>query len=699
MAGTASISNVRVNFFSYFYASPPKFLLLKRQLPLLLLCLLISPLIHSQDVEYYKQSLDTVNSPQAKMVVLDSIISKSRRTNQEDFIQYSREYIALAKELDSMEAAARKVINISYTLVSIKNDPESNLEILDDLLQYREKIKDSFLLGSLYLKRGGANFRLNLEEATRDYEKAIATFGKKDSIYKADAFLFNGQAYSNLGKFVPAGENYRMAHAYFEALGDYQYMNYAQQGITTMFSMNGFFDRAKEEREKNSAKMKELGLDHHLVTIYYNQSLDYKKQGKTELQRDYLLKALDVIDKDSGDQVNLLDRIYVFSKLLEFYLLAGQQDEVEKYHKRVMEIHDPEAKDLLYQSHFYEVQANYNYSQGMYARALEFAQKKMQNAQQMRYEEDIIASHELLSRIYEGMGDYRNALKEKDQYTRLEDSIYNKTSANSLAYYQTLYETEKKESELIAKNASIQLLEKDNEAARKRFLFISVALLLTFGIILLYRNRLQMKHKKLLQERFSQELLVSQEEERSRISKDLHDGLGQQLLLIKNKLIENNDGQTKKLVEEVIEDVRSISRNLHPFQLQELGITKAIEMTLSQIDENTDLFISQEIDNIDGIFNKKQEVNLYRIVQEVFNNILKHAKAQGSFVKLQKRKEGVHLEIKDNGIGFDFSEQYQNVRSLGLKTLNERTKFLKGTMKVTSKSQAGTTFEFYFPNP
>ena len=697
MEGTASISKDKLRFFSYFYASPKKLLHLKKRLLLSVVCLLIINLTAAQDLNFFKSALDTVSSPDTKLVVLDSIISKSRKENIDEFLNYSLEYIDLAKELDQLEEAAKKAINISYTQVSLKNDPKSNLNLINDLLRYKEKIKDSFLLGSLYLKRGGANFRLNLEEATKDYQLAIATFGKKDSIYKADAYLFNGQAYSNLGDFVPAGENYRKAYEYFEALGDYQYMNYAQQGITTMFSMNGFYERAKEEREKNIAKMKELNLQHHLATIYYNQSLDYKKQGEKELQLEYLLKALEIIQNDKDNKVYLLDRIYVYSKLLEYHLLDNNITETEKYYDMVMAVHDPEVEDLLYLSHFYEVQANHHYLKKEYDKALFFAQKKMQNAKQMRYEGDIIASHELLSRIYEAKGDYKNALVETYTFNRLEDSVYNKTAANSLAYYQTLYETEKKENELQVKSASIQLLEKDNEATQKRFIFITTALILLFGIVLLYRNRQQLRQKKILQEKFSQELLVSQEEERSRISKDLHDGLGQQLLVIKNKLGESKDPETKKLVEGVIENVRSISRDLHPFQLQEMGITKAIEMTLAQIDENTDLFISSEIENIDGCFDKKQEVNLYRIVQEAYTNILKHAQAEASKLKLKRLKEGVQMEIRDNGIGFDFSEKYRNLNSLGLKTLLERTKFLNGQMKVTSKKDQGTTIKFYFP--
>jgi signal transduction histidine kinase len=651
----------------------------------------------AQDISYYQRVLDTVNSPLQKLTVLDSLISKSRGHNLDDFITYSESFIELATSMDSLEMAAKKVINVSYSLVSIKNDPERVLSLVDELLLQKEKIKSPFLLGTLYLKRGSANFRLNLEAATQDYADAISNFTNKDSIYIADAYLFSGQAYSNLGKFVPAGESYKKAYEYFEALKDYQYMNYAQQGITTMFSMNGFYDKAREEREKNIVKMKELGLDYQLVTIYYNQSLDDGKMGQRDKQLENLLKALSVIHEDNENRVSATDRIFVLSKLIEYYLEDKNLNEIEKYYALVKNNYDPDAKDLIYQSQYDELQSNYYIAHQQYEKALEHAARKMKAAKQMKYMEDIIATNELFSKIYAAKGDFKNALTYKDIYVKLEDSVYNKTTANSLAYYQTLYESEKKEREIVAKNASIQLLEKDNDVTRKKSIFITIALLLGFGVIILYRNRLQINQKKKLQEQFSQKLLISQEEERGRISKDLHDGLGQHLLLIKNKLIRKNDLETKMMVERAIEDVRTIARDLHPFQLQELGITRAIEMNLNQIDENTTLFISSEIDNIDHLFDKKQEMNLFRIVQESMNNILKHAHAEAGKVVLIKEKGGVKLKIKDNGIGFDFSDKSQNLRSLGLKTLLERTKLLNGQMRVKSGRNKGTTLEFYFP--
>src|SRR5690554_5609270 len=128
-----------------------------------------------------------------------------------------------------------------------------------------------------------------------------------------------------------------------------------------------------------------------------------------------------------------------------------------------------------------------------------------------------------------------------------------------------------------------------------------------------------------------------------------------------------------------------------------MGITKAIEYTIDQNDENTSLFISAELDNIDNIVSKDNEVNIYRIVQESLSNILKHAKAGAGKVSIKKFTDHISISIKDNGEGFDFNERYRDSKSLGLKTLMERTKFLKGQMKVTSKKESGTELEFEFP--
>ncbi len=670
---------------------------MNRLIPCLFLLLLTAFSSVAQELDDYRQIYLRETDTVAKMVALDSMISKSRRVDRDSFAAYSLEYIDLALETDSVEAAGKKLINAAYTLTAIKNEPRKVVTLVDKILARKYRIDDTFILGGLYLKRGGANFRLNLDQSVKDYADAIASFGPGDSLYIADAYLFSGQAYSNLGKFAEAGDNYRKAYEYFESLKDYEYMLYAQQGMTTMFSMNGFQEKAMEERQKNIEKIIELNLDKkHLVGEYYNQSLDYAKLGDQRSHLKYLQLAEEALEEDQQTSVN---GILVHAKLVEYYSKRYQTREAERHLRLVEQAYRSNPEDNLIKTQYYGAEAAYWFSMEQFDKALEFADQKLGIAKELSYGEDVMASHELLAEIYAEKGDYKESLDNYKALQAIKDSVYNESSANSLAYYQTLYDSAKQEKELLEKTTNIELLEKDNRYFKNLLGIVALISVLIILVIVLVRNQLNLKAKRKMQEEFSQELLLSQESERKRISKDLHDGIGQQLLLIKNKLISSGDRPTGDMVNDAIEEVRTISRDLHPFQLQEMGITKALNYTVKQVDEHTSLFISSEIDDIDQLFNPDQEVNIYRIVQESLSNMVKHAKAQAGKVEVHKRPDQIAISIRDNGVGFDFQEKYHRVKSLGLKTLMERTRYVNGQLKIHSKENEGTHLEFLIPIP
>ncbi len=650
--------------------------------------------IFSQDINYYKQLVKTTSDTKKKIEALDSVISISLNTDPETYIDYSLKFISFTKKQDSFHLAAKKAMNLQYILTDYKNDPEKAISIIDDVLKYKNKINDSFYLGGLFLKRGGANFRMKYDEAVRDYEKAIDNFGQNDSIYVADAYLFKGQALSGMGQFVPAGEDFNTAYKYYEKLKDYEYMQFALQGLITMYSMNGFYEKAEKEREHLYDKLNDFGLKREFIIPYFNQSIDFKKQGNYERQYLYLKKAdsiLKLLEDTESD-----DFITIHSALAEHFC-DYDISEAEKEFKLIDSKLDLQNRKLTTQLNYYSAKAKYYEEKNQFPLAIEYAEKKLSLSKKINHKEDIMASYSSLSDLEYKVSNFKNSVDYLTIHNRIRDSVFNQNSINSLTYFQTLYETEKKEKELIEKNTNIQLLEKDNQSFRKLSIIMGISLMLLFGIILLYRNQKNLKFKQLLQQKFSQDLLISQEEERIRITKELHDGLGQKLLVLKNLLKNSGNNDMNKFIDETINEVRSISRDLHPFQLQELGVTKAIENTITQIDHSTSLFISSEIDNIDHIFKKEQELNIFRIIQESLNNILKHSRAKATKIYIEQESKFVKIKIKDNGIGFDFKNRYRETKSLGLKTLLERTKFLKGQMKVTSTKGEGTTIEYIIP--
>lgn len=217
--------------------------------------------------------------------------------------------------------------------------------------------------------------------------------------------------------------------------------------------------------------------------------------------------------------------------------------------------------------------------------------------------------------------------------------------------------------------------------------FIVLVILLT-GIVSYYFIR-QANLAKALEQGYSRSLLKVQEGERSRISRELHDSVGQQLILLKNQAKAQENEEMMRTASETLEEVRTITRDLHPVVLKQLGLTAALEELIHKLDDNTEIFFTTEVDNIDGLLDENEELNLYRIVQEALNNIVKHAEAISARMTVERMKSKLILTIQDNGRGFAIEEGIASSISLGLKTLNERATMLSGKLSINS-SDKGT---------
>jgi len=234
------------------------------------------------------------------------------------------------------------------------------------------------------------------------------------------------------------------------------------------------------------------------------------------------------------------------------------------------------------------------------------------------------------------------------------------------------------------------------------FRSILIIVFLSLGPIIYYRRVSQLKKEKQIQIEFSGQLIQSQEDERKRIASELHDSLGQDLLVIKNLALlnKNKDDQFEEISKTAslaLDEVRRISYNLHPYQLDRLGLTKAIQSMFVNIENATKIKFDLQVDTIDNLLSKDKEINIFRIVQECVNNILKHSGASAATVTVQNIENQIRIEIADNGKGFDFESVKEQLKGLGLKNLINRIALLEGEIDFISSNEFATIVKIKIP--
>ena len=203
-----------------------------------------------------------------------------------------------------------------------------------------------------------------------------------------------------------------------------------------------------------------------------------------------------------------------------------------------------------------------------------------------------------------------------------------------------------------------------------------------------------------MRQAFTHRLIATQEGERKRIAHELHDSLGQHLVLIrtlallsKPSSIAPGGDHLSRIADQAavaMQEVETISYDLRPYQLDRLGLTKTITSLVESFDSGGPFRVTQSIENIDGFFPRELEINVYRIVQEALNNILQHAEATEVTVAVTRTESVFHIVVTDNGRGFLPSASGSTRGGLGLIGMEERAEALGGYAAIESGDRVGT---------
>lgn len=340
-----------------------------------------------------------------------------------------------------------------------------------------------------------------------------------------------------------------------------------------------------------------------------------------------------------------------------------------------------------------------------YPTAISYYLRSLEKAKEYDSKMGIVSALEFLCDAYGDLEDWENAFKYNKQLVSAKDSLLNAQKQEVIADMRTKYDTERAErenQELRAENAEkeLALFEADYKRNLLLLAFLLVIALSLFGYLYLRKRQqqkltsVQLRQQKL---RFKA-VIEAEEKERMRIAKELHDGVGQLLSVTKMTLsrVEVSEEESERiqtstdLIDDTINEIRSISHNLIPYSLLKKGLQEALLELTEKINSAGLMEIKLDLILPKDRLEKSTETAIYRIIQEVLNNMIKHSKARNIVISLKKSGDLLYLKMQDDGVGFDTSK-IETSDGIGWKNIISRVLTLDGHIKVDSDKGKGTS--------
>lgn len=354
--------------------------------------------------------------------------------------------------------------------------------------------------------------------------------------------------------------------------------------------------------------------------------------------------------------------------------------------------------------------AEYNYSLQKMSAAQSYLQQCMSLSKKIGYKDLLAATYLMQSKLFAHSGKYYEAYQNQLLYTTLNESIFNEKRSRQISELHTRYETEKKQQQIV-------LLTKENQIKAQRNRNLMILFCSLFGILflsaLLYRNYQKRKKQREEDARLMQEkdernraIIEAEEKERLRIARELHDGIAQTMTAARMQLehfseqapelFQNSAAlQTSfQLIQEAAQEVRSVSHSMIPNALLKSGLLAAVRDFINRTSSHQ-LRINLVTHGLQERLPQNMEHVIFRVLQELVNNILKHAQANEVTIQLLREGEEFTMMVEDNGLGFDVATVMD--KGIGLKNIESRVSYLHGQVHFDSRPGRGTTVIIEIP--
>jgi len=589
-------------------------------------------------------------------------------------LQYEKEGYALSRKLGYSPGMARAAYQLSQVYMSMGDYPLSD-SFLTEAEHYFAQTSNKFYMAAIENTRGDWCFmQSNYWGAAEHYTRSAEMYDRsKDTINSLIAYQNLVAVLAEVEDFEKAVTIGKKILPVAEKRKDTLQTGYTLQGLTT--------------------------------------DLIYLK--KIREAGGYIPSLLDIAGKTADN--NLASDAY--STIATWYYYNKEYSAAVLYYKKALSKAETLQSQFQLSNHHKSIGSAYlRLSDLANARihlgeAMDLAKKANNKKAQMNAELG-------LSEYFEQTRNYRKAYEYLHQHLELKDSVTDARTRNYAQYLESKYQSEKKEKEIL----HLQTIQEQKDFdIRRRNLYIGIGaglvLALTIISLLLRRNyrnhqRISEQQARLREETIAnmerqqqvvslQSMINGQETERTRIARDLHDGLGGLFSTVKmhfsalrHEVAELQDNslykKTSDLVETSAEELRKIAHNMMPEVLMKLGLIEALKDFCSHINAGRLLQISLQTYGMEEPLGSPTEVMLYRIIQELVNNIIKHAAATEAIIQFNRHANRLSITVEDNGRGFDLRQAEEN-RHMGIETVKNRVNYLNGRLNIESRKDIGTT--------
>jgi signal transduction histidine kinase/Flp pilus assembly protein TadD len=581
-------------------------------------------------------------------------------------IDYAKAHLDTSLALYQQQDDIRAVANVNYrfgVLYRFAGEYEKALNYANRYQAYAESVQDTMGLANIFYQKGVILSQSgDYEGSLQEYFNCLRTYEDLDDT-SSRAFTLNsiGIVYKNLNKYKEAEESYLTAISLLEPIDDKNNLADAYHSLGTLYATQDKYQKALDYFNRALAIGIELKHDWGIAKDYSSIGLLHMEEKQYDLAIDYLQKAHKLFEENKYEE----DLTESLLNLGQAYMLKGELKRSEQY----------------------------------------LIQAEERPSESLRISKDV---HFALYELYVSLGLPQKALKHLEHFGSYKDSLYQEENIKSINNLQMQYETEKKNNELhqnrlLLEQKEVQILKSRN------LLYLSIAgliLLLIIGLGSWYtlRQRQLVKNKEIEHLKAQkavtklESLIEGEEKERKRLAQDLHDGINGDLSVIKYKITEidverlsaqEQAGVTEaiEMLDKAIEQVRNISHNLAPPSLQRFSLTEALFQFCQNMGASADVEIKFQSFGNPIKLNSEYETAIYRMVQELINNIVKHAESSEALVQLNHHADTLDITIEDNGKGYDTASYHSGI---GLKNVYSRAAFLQSELYIDS-SEKGTT--------